>query len=323
MDRKNFLFIFLCLDLPKGEEIEMREKYFFNDEQNFWMNVPSNDMIAIKNLKEEYGISDEMLTYSLDKNERARVEYDNLEEALLLVTNVPHQQKTENHYETSPVAFILKNDGLFTFTTEHTEYAVRLVHSLLEREPTISVYSLLFRTLFLISDSFFPLIEEVNSERQRLNVRLREKTTNKNLLALSDLEVGLVYLVTGTKQNVVLLEQMKALAVYRKLTEKEKEQLDDALIEAKQAVEMTNLASQILDQLSGTYNNLLNNNLNDTMKFLTVWSLILTVPTIVTGFFGMNLQLPFTHSVFGWGIALIISLVLSIWMLVVLWRRIR
>ena len=61
---------------------------------------------------------------------------------------------------------------------------------------------------------------------------------------------------------------------YRKLTEKEKEQLDDALIEAKQAVEMTNLASQILDQLSGTYNNLLNNNLNDTMKFLTVWSLI-------------------------------------------------
>ena len=301
----------------------MREKYFFNDEQNFWMNVPSNDMIAIKNLKEEYGISDEMLTYSLDKNERARVEYDNLEEALLLVTNVPHQQKTENHYETSPVAFILKNDGLFTFTTEHTEYAVRLVHSLLEREPTISVYSLLFRTLFLISDSFFPLIEEVNSERQRLNVRLREKTTNKNLLALSDLEVGLVYLVTGTKQYVVLLEQMKALAVYRKLTEKEKEQLDDALIEAKQAVEMTNLASQILDQLSGTYNNLLNNNLNDTMKFLTVWSLILTVPTIVTGFFGMNLQLPFTHSVFGWGIALIISLVLSIWMLVALWRRIR
>ncbi|HFM5781878.1 TPA: magnesium transporter CorA family protein, partial [Enterococcus faecium] len=164
---------------------------------------------------------------------------------------------------------------------------------------------------------------EVNSERQRLNLKLREKTTNKNLLQLSDLEIGLVYLVTGTKQNVVLLEQIKALAIYRKLSEKEKEELDDALIEARQAVEMTNLASQILDQLSGTYNNLLNNNLNDTMKFLTVWSLILTVPTIVTGFFGMNLQLPFTHSVFGWEIALIISLVLSIWMLIALWRRIR
>ncbi|EOS7735782.1 magnesium transporter CorA family protein [Enterococcus hirae] len=301
----------------------MREKRFFNFDQNFWLNVPRDDVMGIKNLKEEYGISDEMLTYSLDKNERARVEYDTLDDILLLVTNVPHQQKIENHYETSPVAFILKENGLFTFTTQNTEYVIRLIRSILDRDSEINVYSLLFRTLFLISDSFFPLIEEVNSERQRLNQKLREKTTNRNLLALSDLEVGLVYLVTGTKQNVVLLEQIKALAIYRKLTEKEKEQLDDALIEAKQAVEMTNLASQILDQLSGTYNNLLNNNLNDTMKFLTVWSLILTVPTIVTGFFGMNLQLPFTHSVFGWGIALFISLILSVWMLIALWRRIR
>ncbi|EMF0308619.1 magnesium transporter CorA family protein [Enterococcus hirae] len=301
----------------------MREKHFFNFDQNFWLNVPRDDVMGIKNLKEEYGISDEMLTYSLDKNERARVEYDTLDDILLLVTNVPHQQKIENHYETSPVAFILKENGLFTFTTQNTEYVIRLIRSILDRDSEINVYSLLFRTLFLISDSFFPLIEEVNSERQRLNQKLREKTTNRNLLALSDLEVGLVYLVTGTKQNVVLLEQIKALAIYRKLTEKEKEQLDDALIEAKQAVEMTNLASQILDQLSGTYNNLLNNNLNDPMKFLTVWSLILTVPTIVTGFFGMNLQLPFTHSVFGWGIALFISLILSVWMLIALWRRIR
>ena len=61
----------------------------------------------------------------------------------------------------------------------------------------------------------------MNSERQRLNLKLR-KTTNKNLLQLSDLEIGLVYLVTGTKQNVVLLEQIKALAIYRKLSEKEK-----------------------------------------------------------------------------------------------------
>ena len=312
------------MNLSAQEEGDgMREKHFFNFDQNFWLNVPRDDVMGIKNLKEEYGISDEMLTYSLDKNERARVEYDTLDDILLLVTNVPHQQKIENHYETSPVAFILKENGLFTFTTQNTEYVIRLIRSILDRDSEINVYSLLFRTLFLISDSFFPLIEEVNSERQRLNQKLREKTTNRNLLALSDLEVGLVYLVTGTKQNVVLLEQIKALAIYRKLTEKEKEQLDDALIEAKQAVEMTNLASQILDQLSGTYNNLLNNNLNDTMNFLTVWSLILTVPTIVTGFFGMNLQLPFTHSVFGWGIALFISLILSVWMLIALWRRIR
>lgn len=166
-------------------------------------------------------------------------------------------------------------------------------------------------------------MEEVDSQRIHLNKKLREKTTNKNLLALSDLEIGLVYLVTATKQNAVLLEQIKAQSIFSSFTDKEKEELDDALIEAKQAVEMTKLSSEVLDQLSGTYNNLLNNNLNDTMKILTIWSLLLTIPTIVTGFFGMNMPLPFTHSEIGWIITLVISLGLSVWLILILWRRIR
>ena len=119
------------------------------------------------------------------------------------------------------------------------------------------------------------------------------------------------------------MQQIRALNIFHRLQDNEKEQLEDALIEAKQAVEMTNLAAQVIDQLSGAYNNLLNNNLNDTMKFLTIWSLLLTVPTIVTGFFGMNVPLPFSHSVFGWGIAMLISIGLSVWMLLAMWRRIK
>jgi Mg2+ and Co2+ transporter CorA len=63
----------------------MREKHYFNQDRNFWINVQQNDVLAVKNLKEEYGINDEMLTYSLDKNERARVEYDSFDEVLLLL----------------------------------------------------------------------------------------------------------------------------------------------------------------------------------------------------------------------------------------------
>lgn len=301
----------------------MEIKRVFNHGKNFWVQVDSRDIRTLADLQETYGISDEMLTYSLDKNERARVEYDGETDAFLLVFNVPHHHKEENHYETSPMTIIIKEDHIFSFTTEQTEYVRDLMERMLHRQPDQSQYSFLFHTLFLISDAFFPLIEEVNSERTRLNKKLRERTTNKNLIELSDLEIGLVYLVTATKQNAVLLQQIKALAIFRRLKDNEQEQLDDALIEAKQAVEMTQLASQVLEQLSGAYNNLLNNNLNDTMKFLTIWSLLLTVPTIVTGFFGMNVPLPFTQSVYGWAIALLISLGLSIWMLIAMWRRIK
>lgn len=295
----------------------------FNQDLSSWINVDSTQSHEVKKLKERYSISDEMLTYALDKNERARVEYDPTEKALLLIFKVPNLLKKDNHYETSPMAFILKDQRFFSFVNERTMYVENIIERLLNDEPNQSAASLLFHTLFLISDYYFPLVEEVESQRIQLNKKLREKTTNKNLLALSDLEIGLVYLVTATKQNAVLLEQIKAQSIFSSFTEQEKEELDDALIEAKQAVEMTKLSSEILDQLSGTYNNLLNNNLNDTMKILTIWSLLLTIPTIVTGFFGMNMPLPFTHSEVGWIITLVISLGLSIWLILVLWRRIR
>ena len=295
----------------------------FNEEKSAWVQVDAHEVETIRLVQEKYQISDEMLTYSLDRNERARVEFDSETQAFLLIFNVPHREKTENHYETSPMTFIIKGGRLFTFTTVKTQYVNELMERILHKTPLQGEYSLLFHTLFVISDAFFPLIEEVNSQRTRLNNKLREKTTNTNLIAMSDLEIGLVYLVSATKQNAVLLQQVQAQSIYHHLNEVEKEQLEDALIEAKQAVEMTQLASQVLEQLSGAYNNLLNNNLNDTMKFLTIWSLLLTVPTIVTGFFGMNVPLPFSNSVFGWGIAMLISIVLAVWMLLAMWRKIK
>lgn len=298
-------------------------KKTFNQGMYSWVRVDSTQAHEIKKLRADYAISDEILTYALDDNERARVEYDPLEKAFLLIFNVPNLLKKDNHYETSPMAFILKDQYFFSFVNERTAYVENIIENLLSNEPNQSTASLLFHTLFLISDYYFPLVEEVDSQRIQLNKKLREKTTNKNLLALSDLEIGLVYLVTATKQNAVLLEQVKAQAIFSSFTDKEKEELDDALIEARQAVEMTRLSSEILDQLSGTYNNLLNNNLNDTMKILTIWSLLLTIPTIVTGFFGMNMPLPFTHSEASWIVTVVISVALSIWLILILWRRIR
>ena len=119
----------------------------------------------------------------------------------------------------------------------------------------------------------------------------------------------MVYFITASKQNTVLLEQLRTLLVFRSLTEVEREQLEDALIEARQLVEMTQLTSTILHQLSGTYNNVLNNNLNDTMKLLTIVSILLTIPDIITSFFGMNMPLPFEQDAMGWVYILLISAV--------------
>ncbi|MHC5216175.1 magnesium transporter CorA family protein [Enterococcus sp. LJL128] len=284
------------------------EKKFRND-TCAWVNIDSDNMADHSELYEQYGIDNEIISYALDKNERARIEFDSELDMFTLIYNVPGNKESAIRYETNPMTFLVKEQQLITISNSKNAYIVQEMENYLAKNSTVSVFKFLFSSLFIISDNFFPIIEEMNRERNHINDMLKEKTTKKNLLALSDLETGVVYFLSAAKQNAVLLEQIKTQSIFRLLDNVEREQLEDTHIEARQLVEMAQLTSQVLQQLSGTYNNILNNNLNDTMKLLTVLSILLTVPTIVTGFFGMNMPLPLEHNLLGWVIAIGISVV--------------
>ncbi|EUJ22711.1 magnesium transporter CorA family protein [Listeria grandensis FSL F6-0971] len=282
----------------------------FNNNTCDWININVDSSVELEQFYKDYDIDDEVVAYSLDRNERAHLEYDAATNTFVLFFNVPNPGKIDNHYETIPMTFLIKGQQLITVTNSKNHYVTEKLKNYLANNDAMSTFKCLFSCLFLITDSFFPYVEEMDIDRKIINDKLKEKTTKQNLLSLSDLETGIVYFVSASKQNLVLLEQVKTHVVYRTLDASEKEQFDDAVIEAKQLVEMMQLSSQILQQLSGTYNNILNNNLNDTIKILTVLSILLTVPTIVTGFFGMNMPLPLEHNALGWVTTIAISLVL-------------
>ncbi|RPA60871.1 magnesium transporter CorA family protein [Aerococcus agrisoli] len=282
-------------------------KTIFHNDQTHWINLNSDNETELRALFEEYNLDDQILAYTLDKNERAHLDYDRSTNTLVLIFNVPNQTKIDNHYETIPMTFIITNQTLITITNKKNQYLYVHMKNMLARDSGLTLFEFLFSSLFYITDSFFPYIEEINSERVSVNNKLKQETTKKNLLYLSDLETGIVFLVSASKQNAVLLNQIKTHAIYKRLTEDEKEELDDALIEAKQLVEMTQLSSQILQQLSVSYNNVLNNNLNETIRILTVLSVLLTIPTIITGFFGMNVPLPLSDNPMAWIIIIAMS----------------
>ncbi|HBM3471254.1 TPA: magnesium transporter CorA family protein [Listeria innocua] len=282
----------------------------FGNELYNWININTDKANNLEDIYATYDIDEEVIAYSLDRNERAHFEYDQKSDTFVVVFNVPDQRKIDNHYETIPMVYIIKDKQLLTITNKNNQYIVKKMNKYLKENEDVTILQFLFSSLYLVMDSFFPYVEEMDIDRKTINDKLKIKTTKKNLLSLSDLETGIVYFLSASKQNAALLEQMKTHVIFRKLNEVEKEQFEDALIEARQLVEMTELSSQILQQLSGTYNNILNNNLNDTMKILTALSILLTVPTIITGFFGMNMPLPLEHNAFGWIVAIFISVLL-------------
>lgn len=280
--------------------------------ENTWIpvNVDSPSSINEK-IESDLSINEEITAYTTDMHELAHMEYDIKHQRLILVYDVMHNTKTDGIYGTSPMTFIVTPFRLITLYTTENAYMIEYLSQLLDDED--SIYEFVFKAINAISKHYFTVIESLTKELTELNHQIREKTTKKRLLALSDIELSMIAIRSSSKQNFIVLEQLRDYSIGRSLNNSEKELLLDAIIEARQILEMSDLNVQTMGQLSETYNNVLNNQLNDTMKILTVLSILLATPDIITGFFGINVPLPqfMVDSPIGW--VMVICIIVVFW----------
>lgn len=260
-----------------------------------WINLDLDKLKKLEDLSEIYGLDKETIEYALDRNERAHMDYHRENGTVTFIYNVLNLKKDKAYYEAFPMTFIVEHRRLITISNTKNAYVIEQMTRYLESHDTLSIYKFLFASLEIISNAYYPVIEQMDKSKDEVNGLLRQRTTKKNLFALSD-----VYLTAAAKQNRMLLEHIQGHALYRSFNEIEREQFDDAMIEAHQLVSMTDLISQVLQQLSASYNNILNNNLNDNLTTLTIISVLLAVLAVVTGFFGMNVPLPLTDEPHAW-----------------------
>ncbi|WP_173219947.1 MULTISPECIES: magnesium transporter CorA family protein [unclassified Streptococcus] len=275
-----------------------------------WIDLDVDKIKNMEDLSDIYGLDKETIEYALDRNERAHMDYHRENGTVTFIYNVLNLKKDKEYYEAFPMTFIVEHHRLITISNTKNAYVIEQMTRYLESHDTLSIYKFLFASLEIISNAYYPVIEQMDKSKDEVNGLLRQRTTKKNLFALSDLETGMVYLTAAAKQNRMLLEHIQGHALYRSFNEIEREQFDDAMIEAHQLVSMTDLISQVLQQLSASYNNILNNNLNDNLTTLTIISVLLAVLAVVTGFFGMNVPLPFTEEPNAWIYILMASLIL-------------
>ena len=275
-----------------------------------WINLDVEKIKNLEDLSEIYGLDKETIEYALDKNERAHMDYNRENGTVTFIYNVLDLEKDKDYYEAIPMTFIVENKRMITISNHKNAYVIDQMLDYLDSHESLSIYKFLFAGLEIISNAYYPVIEEMDKSKDEISALLRQTTTKKNLFALSDLETGMVYLTAAAKQNRLLLEHIQGHALYRRFNDVEREQFDDAMIEAHQLVSMTDLISQVLQQLSASYNNILNNNLNDSLTILTIISVLLAVLAVITGFFGMNVPLPFTEEPNAWIYILMASLIL-------------
>ncbi len=283
-----------------------------------WVAVNNYTDNDYRQLINDEHVTDEMLGYATDQHERGRLEYDSKSAITTIIFDVVTNNEDEGTY-TAQVSFMLIDHTLLSFTTANTSFVEDMIADEIDAdwEHVLHPFDYIFEVLYKLSRQYFSAINQINKERQNIQTKMKKQIQRSVILQLMDLETTLVYFLTSLKSNNDLLQSLKRFAPV-KFSTSQKERLDDIIVEAQQGLEMANIASDIIGRVSNAYSNILDNSLNNTMWLLTIFSIVLTMPNIVFGFFGQNVDLPFMKNPFGWEITVIIAIglcVLTIWLL--------
>ena len=211
----------------------------------------------------------------------------------------------QKYYETydmhfSKDDFIVTNggsEGLF-FTYKKTRFILQILYK-------NATYYLLY-------------LRRINKLTIEIEREIHNSMKNKELLQLLELEKSLIYFSTSLKSIELVLQKLLRTSAIKKYPEDE-DLLEDVIIENKQAVEMATIYGDILSRIMDAFSAIINNNQNNVMQFLTVVTFIFSIPTIVSGFFGMNvINLPFENDPYGFWIILLITTVICLILTVLL-----
>ena len=279
-----------------------------------WVNLVSPSDEEIINVCSKLKISTDYVKDSLDYEEKARIDTEEDDGTVLFVIDVPVIEKEGDSYtySTMPLGVIIvRDDYIVTVSLRKSIVIEKFIKSKVKNFVTYMKSRFLFQIMLENSSSYLTYLKRINKETEIAESTLKHSMKNRELLKMLSLEKSLVYFTTSIKSNEVVMEKTLR-GKFIKLYEDDEDILEDAIIENKQAIEMGKIYSDILNGTMDAYASIISNNLNGVMKFLTSITIVLAIPTMVSSFWGMNVELPFQNNINGFAIMVAISILLTL-----------
>ncbi|MGE5594021.1 MAG: magnesium transporter CorA family protein [Betaproteobacteria bacterium] len=302
-------------------------------EKGTWVSLLNPTEDEILRVHKELNIVLDFLRAPLDEEERPRIESD--EGQVLVLINVPIACGNGNPvlYDTIPVGIIISEDNIVTVCLQENPVLAELVSAKPRTLYTFKKTRFLLQILFKTAGLYLRYLRQIDKQTSEIEARLHWSMKNEEVVKLLNLEKSLVYFTTSLKSNEIVME--KLLRVYLVKTEsaaqsptrvlkaypEDEDLLEDVITENKQAIEMGDIYTSILTGMMDAFASMISNNLNIVMKFLTSVTIVLSIPTIVASFYGMNVSLPFQKSPYAFLGTLVVSLGASLAAVFLLARR--
>ncbi|MEN6348654.1 MAG: magnesium transporter CorA family protein [Syntrophomonas sp.] len=266
-----------------NEELVCIENY----EDGVWVNLTNPSEGEITNVCDNLKFDDGFIRAALDEEERARIESDNGQTLILVDIPVVENEGNKNVYSTIPLGIIFAKESIVTVCLKETPIIYDFINKPGKAFYTHYKSRFILQILFKNATLYLHYLRHIEKLSNRIEDDLQKSMKNEELTQLLKLEKSLVYFSTSLKSNELVLERMLRMDFIKKF-EEDKDLLEDVIIENKQAIEMTNIYSSILSGMMDGFASVISNNLNIVMKSLTLVTISLAIPTMISGFFGMN-----------------------------------
>ncbi len=258
-----------------------------------WVDARNVTRDDIRVLESEYGVDTEIIMDILDQDELSRI--DREDEYTLIIVRLPIFLSTnEVSYFTIPVGILLFPEMVITICWADCEVLHDLTNNRVRGLSLTDLPAFVVRILARADLIYLRYLKEINRRSGTIELELQKSVRNNELIQLLNLEKSLVYFTTSLKSNQLLFDRLMKTRLIQ-LDEEDREWLEDVATDNRQAIEMADIYSNILSGMMDAFASVISNNLSIVMKRLTVISLVLMIPTMITSFFGMNVPLPITE----------------------------
>lgn len=258
---------------------------------------------------------------ALDDEESSRINLE--DDYTLILVDIPSAEMRNNRhsYTTIPLGILIAEDVVITVCAEETAVLRSFVEQRVRDFSTKKQMRFTYQVLYNACMVYQSLLRSIDRKRTEIEERIDKNTEDVDLIDLHELESNLVYFATSLRANGVVLDRLTRYGRLRQYSE-DQELLEDVIIENRQAIEMTQIYRDIINGTRELMSTVINNRLNNVMKYLAAITIVMSIPTIISGLWGMNVGgkwMPFSSTPHGFAIICLITLLLCVF--VMLWLR--
>lgn len=280
-------------------------------EKGTWISLDQNEASTLTLISAKTGIPLHFLSSALDEEETARI--DNESGSVLIVLDVPTlaSDESDETYITEPFVIAYNEDFFVTIGQPGASLIDNLMNRNVLIEPQKPV-RLALQIIYQMSRDFIVCLRRIDSHTHDIEKRLHSSMRNKELFELMAINKSLVYFSTALHADRNVLNRLLKSPAYKKF-ENDFDLMEDTAVELDQALEMCQIYSDLLSGMMDAFPSIINNNLNIVMKTLAVLTIVISIPTLVASFFGMNfIEIPLSDNKAGFWIIIAVAILLAI-----------